>query len=81
MAKKVGVGSVKRLGVRYGRTTRHKLAKIEKLQKKLQKCTYCLKFKAKRLSAGIYHCTVCNATFTNDAFFVGSVKRVTVEEE
>ena len=70
MEKKVGLGSVKRFGVRYGRTTKFNLAQIEIPQRKLQKCPYCHKTKAKRAFAGVYDCSVCGAKFTGKAYFL-----------
>ena len=65
-----GLGPTKRFGVRYGRTTKYKLAKIEKEQKKPQPCPYCDRLKAKRVFAGVYECRKCNAKFTSRAYFV-----------
>lgn len=65
-----GLGSVKRFGPRYGRTVKHKLAKLESEQKKPQVCPYCRRPKAKRLSAGIYHCQKCDTKFTGRAYFL-----------
>ncbi len=79
MEKKVGLGSVKRFGVRYGRTTKHRLAKIEKQQKAPQKCPYCLKFGVKRVAVGIFECPTCKSKFTGKAFTVGAL--VLGEEE
>ncbi len=70
MAKEEGLGSVKRFGVRYGRTGKFKLAKIEKIQKAPQKCPYCNKFKAKRISVGLYVCHNCKSKFTGKAYSV-----------
>jgi large subunit ribosomal protein L37Ae len=64
-------GSIKRFGARYGRTVKYNLAKIEKLIKHLQKCPYCLALKAKRVSAGIWHCKKCDAKFAGKAYTVG----------
>ncbi|MDP6294003.1 MAG: 50S ribosomal protein L37ae [Candidatus Woesearchaeota archaeon] len=77
MAKKQGLGAVKRFGVRYGRTTRFKRAQIENEQKKPQKCPYCLKLKAKRQAIGIFDCKGCGSTFTDEAYSVGKVRMVT----
>jgi len=66
--KKMVLGSVKRFGVRYGRTTKYRLAVIEKEQKKPQQCPYCRKPKAHRLSFGIYQCDKCNKKFTGPAY-------------
>tara|TARA_B100000315_G_scaffold85962_1_gene78820 strand:- start:286 stop:621 length:336 start_codon:yes stop_codon:yes gene_type:complete len=81
MAKKQGLGAVKRFGSRYGRTTRFKRAQIENEQKKPQKCPYCMKPKAKRQSIGIYDCKACGSTFTDEAYSVGKVRVVKEVEE
>lgn len=65
-----GLGPVKRFGVRYGRTVKFRLAKIEKAQKKLQPCPYCEQQKAKKLFTGVYLCKKCGAKFTGRAFFL-----------
>lgn len=70
MAVEKGLGPAKRFGVRYGRTVKFKLAKIEKQQRKPQICPYCDKPKAKRIVAGIYECKKCNAKFTGRAYFL-----------
>ncbi len=64
------LGSVKRFGPRYGRTVKHKLAKIEKVIKGKHKCPYCHAEKVKRLSLGIWQCKKCNAKFTGKAYSV-----------
>lgn len=81
MEKEAGLGSVKRFGVRYGRTTKYNFAKIENEQKKPQKCPYCKKLKAKRVFAGVYKCSKCNAKFTGKAYFLEQVVNVSKEEE
>ncbi|VVB81377.1 50S ribosomal protein L37Ae [uncultured archaeon] len=68
----VGLGSVKRFGTRYGRTLKHKLAKIEVEQKKMHKCPYCSKPKVSQVSFGIWHCEKCKAKFTARAYTVGT---------
>jgi len=70
--KKVGLGPVKRYGTRYGRTTKHKAAKIEIEMKKDHICPYCAKPKVHRVSFGIWKCDKCNAKFTAKAYTVGS---------
>jgi len=69
MAKKK-LGSVKRFGARYGRRVKHKLAKIEAVQKKKHKCPYCRSLKVKRVAAGIWTCGKCNAKFTGKAYSI-----------
>lgn len=59
---------MKRYGVRYGRTTKHRRAAIERKQKAAQNCPYCRKPKAKRLSVGIYYCGKCDTKFTGPAY-------------
>ena len=83
MVKKATYGSVRRLGSRYGRTVRFKLGKIEAEQRKKHKCPYCNYKKVKRISAGIWHCRKCKATFTNKAYTVGKISPIKqiVEEE
>ncbi len=74
-----GLGPVKRYGTRYGRTTKHKAAKIEIEMKKDHICPYCAKPKVHRVSYGIWLCDKCNAKFTAKAYTVG-VKRSLVEQ-
>ncbi len=62
--------SVKRFGSRYGRRVRIKFGTIERVQRSLHKCPYCRQNKAKRVSAGIWHCKKCNSTFTGKAYTV-----------
>lgn len=71
MVKEKGLGPVKRFGVRYGATTKHRLADIEKEQKSPQMCPYCLKPKVKRLAYGIYECRKCASKFAGNAYTVG----------
>ena len=66
-----GLGPVKRFGTRYGRTLKHKLAKIEVEQKKKHKCPYCAKPKVSRVSYGIWYCKKCDSKFTARAYTVG----------
>lgn len=61
-------GSTKRLGPRYGRTTRIKLDAIEEKQKALYTCPSCRKKAVKRLSAGIWQCKKCNSKFAGKAY-------------
>lgn len=76
--KKKELGSVKRFGPRYGRRVKHKLAKIESIQKGKQECPYCGAKKVKRVSTGIWTCGKCNAKFTGRAY---SVKKISTREE
>ena len=69
--KETGLGPAKRFGVRYGRTVKHKFAKIEKEQKAKKECPYCSKQKIRRISYGIWTCEKCNSTFTGRAYTIG----------
>lgn len=69
-SKEEGLGPVKRYGVRYGRTVKHNVAKIEKLQRHPQKCPYCNKLSVSRLSVGIWFCNKCKNKFTGNAYFL-----------
>lgn len=67
MANKTNL-TTKRFGVRYGRTVKEKLAKVEKNAKKSYKCPYCAAQKVKKQVAGVWKCGKCNKTFTGRAF-------------
>ncbi len=64
------VKSTGRFGVRYGLTIRRRVLEIEKNQRKKQKCPYCGRLKAKRISFGIFECKKCNTKFTGKAYEV-----------
>lgn len=78
-ARKKGLGPVKRFGPRYGRTVKHKLAKVELEQKSRQKCPFCSRPKARRVSVGIWECKKCESTFAARAYTVGT--RVSLVEK
>ncbi|MBI2548561.1 50S ribosomal protein L37ae [Candidatus Woesearchaeota archaeon] len=65
-----GFGSVKRLGVRYGRRIRARLAQVEYLQKQKQACPFCHKYKVSRVAAGIYLCNGCKRKFAGGAYTI-----------
>jgi len=67
MATKV-VGSAGRFGSRYGLRLRSKVAKVEKEQKALQECPYCLKKSVKRVAVGIWYCKKCKSKFSGSAY-------------
>ncbi len=75
------LGAVKRFGVRYGRTPKHNMARIEDEQRKKQKCPYCLKNKVIRLATGIWQCNKCNAKFTGNAYYLGAKPKEQAEEQ
>ncbi len=65
MARK---GITKRLGARYGSTTRLRLEKIESLQKKKHQCPKCSADRVKRVALGIWKCTKCGNKFAGGAY-------------
>lgn len=79
MALPKKLSSIKRFGARYGRTVKHKFAKIEHQQRKKYKCTYCNYTKVKRVAAGIWQCGKCNAKFTGKAYTIA--KKIAIKEE
>jgi len=72
--------AIKRFGVRYGSTIKKKLGKIEAQQKKAHRCPFCRYTKVRRQSAGIWHCTKCQATFTSRAYTVAKPPQVKTEQ-
>lgn len=80
MAKKTSTKSVKRFGPRYGRSTKFKVGKLESQYRNPQKCPYCNKTGVRRHSAGIWHCTKCDSTFTGKAYQLVKKPRVKAEE-
>jgi len=71
--------AVKRFGVRYGRTVKKRLGRIEALQKRKHQCPFCHYRKVSRLAVGIWHCAKCNATFASKAYTVTTPERVKEE--
>ena len=65
---KTSLGSAKRYGVRYGRTVREKVSKVEKVLRKKHKCPYCNKPGLTRASAGIWYCKKCGVKFVGQAY-------------
>ena len=63
------VKSAGRFGARYGRKVRTKIAELESLQRKKQKCIFCGGI-AKRVSKGIWHCKKCNKKFVSHVYFL-----------
>ena len=68
MGRTKKVGSAGRFGVRYGRTTRKKIADIEALYKGKHKCNNCNKLAVRRLSFGVWECSKCNIKFAGKAY-------------
>jgi large subunit ribosomal protein L37Ae len=63
-------GAAGRFGARYGRSVRTKLAKVEEKQRVKQKCPYCEKLGAKRVSKGIWECSKCGKKFASDTYYL-----------
>ena len=78
-AKEKSFGSIKRFGVRYGRTVKHKLSKVEAVLKKKHTCPYCHSLSARRVAAGIWDCKKCGAKFTGKAYSVSH--KISVKEQ
>ena len=75
-----GFGSVKRYGVRYGRTTKYKAAQVEALYYgRRLKCPYCSKNRVKRVFAGVWQCHNCSVKFSAKAYTIE--KEAVVAEE
>ncbi len=72
--------AIRRFGVRYGRTVKRKLGKIEAQQKKKHVCPYCRYTSVKRLAAGIWSCGKCGASFTSKAYTVSKPAGVKAEQ-
>ena len=68
--------AVKRLGSRYGKRTRERLAKVETSSKADHKCPYCNYVAAKRVANGIFYCKKCNSKFTGKAYMPMKQKTV-----
>ena len=59
-----------KFGARYGKKVRERYSNVEDKQRKKQKCPYCEKLSAKRLSTGIWKCNKCDKTFTGGAYYL-----------
>jgi len=62
--------SAGRFGARYGKKVRVKTVKIESKQRLKQKCPFCSRFGAKRLSKGIWKCSKCDKKFASDTYYL-----------
>jgi len=62
--------SAGRFGARYGKTVRNRLVGVESKQRKKQRCPFCGKLGAKRISKGIWKCSKCNKKFASDAYYL-----------
>lgn len=62
--------SAGRFGARYGKRVRTKLVKVEVKQRVKQKCPFCNKLGAKRVSKGIWHCKKCDKKFADNIYYL-----------
>ena len=62
--------SAGRFGARYGRSVRDKLVGVESKQRKKQKCPFCERVGAKRLSKGIWKCSKCDKKFAHNTYYL-----------
>jgi large subunit ribosomal protein L37Ae len=63
--------SAGRYGPRYGKRVKANLVSIETKQRVKQKCPFCEKLAAKRVSKGIWKCRSCNKKFASDTYYLG----------
>ena len=69
MPKTKKVKAAGRFGARYGRRVRTKIAEIESVQRKKQRCMFCDGV-AKRLAKGIWQCNKCGKKFAGHVYFL-----------
>jgi large subunit ribosomal protein L37Ae len=70
MVKTKKLKSTARFRAGFGKTVKERLRKVESKSKKKQKCPYCKKFAAKRLSKGIWYCKSCKRKFTSRNYYL-----------
>jgi large subunit ribosomal protein L37Ae len=61
-------GTAGRFGARYGVVVRNRVKTIEAHQKMRHECPVCYHVSVKRVSAGIWECSRCNAKFAAGAY-------------
>ena len=66
------IKSAGRFGAIYGKRAKSKLIKVEEKQRKKQKCPFCEKEGAKRISKGIWQCIrkKCDKKFASDIYYL-----------
>ncbi|MBU2104537.1 MAG: 50S ribosomal protein L37ae [Nanoarchaeota archaeon] len=62
--------SAGRFGARFGTRVRKKLVNVESKQRKKQKCPFCNRLGAKKLSKGIWKCPKCNKKFAGGTYYL-----------
>ncbi len=79
MTKTNLVKSAGRFGPRYGISVRRRIASIEAVQKRKQKCIFC-NGQAKRLSKGIWLCKKCGKKFAGHTYYLSNeVQKMSTE--
>ena len=68
MVKSKKSKSAGRFGARYGKRIRDRVVAVESKQRKKQKCPFCEKLGAKRLSKGIWQCSKCDKKFAGGTY-------------
>jgi len=62
--------SAGRFGARYGKRARDRLVKVEIKQRIKQKCPFCGREGAKRVSKGIWECSKCGKKFASNTYYL-----------
>jgi large subunit ribosomal protein L37Ae len=75
MARTKKVKAAGRFGARYGRSVRTKIADMESVQRKKQKCIFC-KGVSKRVSKGLWECKKCKKRFASHTFHLNNSQEV-----
>ncbi|MDQ1278926.1 MAG: large subunit ribosomal protein L37Ae [Thermoproteota archaeon] len=85
MSKRKEGKIVGRLGARYGRTVRNRVAAIEESMKRKHTCPSCGHRSVKRVSVGLWRCDKCSFTFSGAAYSptskVGDAARRSIRKE
>ena len=74
MVKTKKIKSAGRFGARYGKRPKARLVQVEQKQRTKQKCPFCKRLGAKRLSKGIWNCLKCNKKFASGVFYLEKEK-------
>ena len=70
MSDTIKIGSMKRLGARYGRKLRERVGIIEMEQRKKHICPSCRTANVRRVFTGVWQCRKCGHKFTSRAYTV-----------
>jgi large subunit ribosomal protein L37Ae len=64
--------SAGRFGARYGKKVRIRTVKVEEKQRLKQKCPFCSKLTAKRVSKGVWECKKCGKKFAGEVYVLNN---------